>query len=184
MKKENQKINQEGEQTVFKKKKAVVQEAQEKKQNDKKLVACKKELEQWREKCLRVSADLENFRRRMEKERARWMESAQADVVHELLPVVDNFQTVLQQTEKQKRTEDLKKWFDGFVMIEKMLSKALQQHGLQEITEVDQFDPELHEAISHVESDQHEAGDIVQVLQKGYRFKDQVLRPAKVSVAK
>jgi len=174
MKKENKKINQESEEAVLKRNKKA----------DKQLAACQTELEQWKEKYMRVSADLENFRRRMEKEHARWMASAQADVVHDMLSVVDNFQTVLQQTEKQELSEELKKWFDGFAMIEKMLSKSLQQYGLQEITKVDQFDPELHEAVSQVESDEHEAGEIVDVLQKGYRFKDEVLRPAKVSVAK
>jgi len=175
MKKENKKTHAEGEQTVFKKKK---------KKDDSQLLACQTELEQWKEKYMRVSADLENFRRRMEKERARWMESAQAEVVYDMLSIVDNFETVLNQTKKQELSTEQKKWFDGFAMINKMFSKSLKTHGLQEITEIEQFDPELHEAISQVESEDHESGEIVEVLQKGYRFKDEVLRPAKVSVAK
>jgi len=150
----------------------------------KKSTACQKELAELKEKYFRVSADLENFRRRMEKERARWMDLAQAKVVGDLLAVVDNFETILEQTEKQKLSADVKKWVDGFAMINTTFVKSLHGHGLQEITQLQQFDPELHEAVSQVASDEHESGDIVEVLQKGYLFKDQVLRPAKVSVAR
>lgn len=173
MKKENKKTNNKDEGVVFKKKK-----------KDQALESCQQELQKWKENCMRVSADLENFRRRMEKERSRWMDLAQAKVVGDILSIVDNFEAVLNQTEKKELSEDLKKWFDGFAMINTLLSKTLQDHGLQEIIENEQFDPELHEAVSQIDSQDHESGEIVQVLQKGYRFKDQVLRPSKVSVAK
>ena len=72
----------------------------------------------------------------------------------------------------------------GFALIHKELHKFLEKHGVTEIKEVAEFDPNLHEAIMNVESADHQSGAIVQVLQKGYMFKGQVLRPAKVSVAK
>jgi len=148
------------------------------------LMACQQELATWKEKCLRVSADFDNFRRRMEKEQVQWMQVAQAQLLKSLLAIVDDFERALSHKEKLELTPEVAEWFSGVAMINTSFTKILSQTGLLEISETTTFDPKLHEAVVQVDSPKHKAGDIVEILQKGYRFKEQVLRPAKVSVAK
>ena len=168
-----------------KRKKVEVEQEQEQEALDtQELTSCKQELLSWKEKFARVSADLDNFRRRMEKERIGWMQRAQSDLTKNLLPILDDFDRAVQQQEKQELTQQMREWLSGFVMISSSLEKILKDAGLQEISETTNFDPELHEAVVQIDSDDHESGAIVEVLQKGYRFNDQVIRPAKVSVAK
>jgi len=138
----------------------------------------------WKDRFARVSADLENFKRRVEKERTHWMQVAQADLMLDLLSIVDDFERALQQGDTQDLAPEMKTWLNGFTMIGQSLFKMLQKYGLQEITEQKNFDPNLHEAMAQIESPVHESGQIVEVLQKGYRLNDQILRPAKVTVAK
>lgn len=151
--------------------------------NKKETVDCAAQLQEWKEKFVRVSADLENFRRRIDKERIQWMLVAQSDLIKKMLNIVDDFERALSQT-GQPEDKKAKEMVTGFAMIGKSLSKILKQYGLQEIEQIQEFDPTLHEAVVQIESEQHDSGQIVEVLQKGYRLKDQVLRPAKVSVAK
>ncbi len=149
-----------------------------------KLAACEEQLQQWKEKFARVSADLENFKRRMEKERLRWMKHAQTQLIKDFLVVLDDFERVGQQKEQKELSPEVKKLFAGFLIIGSSLDKVLKKAGLSEIDQMKNFDPNLHEALVQVESDDHKPGEIVQVLQKGYMFNDELLRPAKVSVAK
>lgn len=148
------------------------------------LTSCHAELLAWKEKFQYVSADFDNFRRRMEKEKIQWMQIAQSGLIKDLLPVLDDFDRAAQQQNTQELSTHMREWLSGFMMIEASLEKVLKAAGLQEITQIQTFDPELHEAVAHVESADHSSGSIVSVLQKGYRFKDQVIRPALVSVAK
>ena len=145
---------------------------------------CQAELQEWKEKFVRVHADLENFTRRIEKERMRWMQVARVDLVKDLLTVVDNFGRALSQQDGQKLSPEMATWVAGISMIGTSLDDILRKYGLQEITEATTFDPTIHEAVVQVDSKDHESGAIVEVLQKGYRLNDQVLRPAKISVAK
>lgn len=146
--------------------------------------ACQAELQEWKEKFVRVHADLENFTRRIEKERMKWMLVARVDLVKDLLTVVDNFGRALSQQDDQKLSPEMATWIAGFSMIGTSLDDILRKYGLQEITEATTFDPTIHEAVVQIESKDHESGAIVEVLQKGYRLNDQVLRPVKISVAK
>lgn len=143
----------------------------------------KESQQEWKERFLRVSADLENFRRRIEKERVEWMQVAQAQLAKDMISIVDDFERALMQ-ESEPKDEAMKNCLAGFRLIGQALEKTLKKYGLQEIEETFDFDPMLHEAVAQIESAEHESGQIVDVLQKGYRFKDKVLRPAKVSVAK
>jgi molecular chaperone GrpE len=155
------------------------QETIQEKQNstiEHQLNECLLEKDEWKDRCLRTAADFENFKRRSEKERIQWITNTQSSVLADVLDIVDDFERALAQPADQSR--------EGFELIYKSLQKILQKYGVQEIKEVAEFDPNLHEAIMQVESTDHQAGQIVQVLQKGYRFKEQILRPAKVSVAK
>lgn len=149
---------------------------------DNDLENCMQELQEWKSRFVRVSADLENFRRRVEKERIDWMRVAQAEVLQDLLSVVDDFDRALQEGEKSD--SDIASFLEGFSLISKSLYKLLEKYGVTEITEHKTFDPNLHEAIAQVDSPDHQSGEIVQVMQKGFMLKDKVLRPAKVTVAK
>lgn len=156
------------------------QETIQEKQNstsEHQLNECLVEKDEWKDRCLRTAADFENFKRRSEKERISWITNTQSAMLNDLLSVVDDF-------ERAFSTKDQASSLEGFTMIYKSFQKLLDKYGVQEIKEIAEFDPNLHEAIMQVESGDHQAGQIVQVLQKGYRFKEQILRPAKVSVAK
>lgn len=140
------------------------------------LAECQTQVNEWKDRALRTAADYENFKKRSEKERLMWISNAQSSVLLDLISIVDDFDRAFAQPSDQSRA--------GFELIYKSLQKILQKYGVQEIKDVAQFDPVKHEAIMQVETPDHKQGDIVQVLEKGYAFKGEVLRPAKVSVAK
>lgn len=147
------------------------------------LDACKAQAEQWQQRYVQVSADMQNYKRRMEKEQLTWTRRAQESILVQLLPIVDDFDRALD--EHKKHTEqDLSAWMVGFEMISKELYKFLKSVHVTEMPATSSFDPEKHEAVAQVESSDVASGDIVEVLQKGYMLGDAVLRPAKVTVAR
>jgi molecular chaperone GrpE len=148
-------------------------------QENEELQFCKQELAQWKDQATRIFADFDNYKKRTEREQSQWMEVAQATILKDIISFVDDFDRALSQ-----KTDDTKDLYAGMEMVHKSLMKLLEKYGVKEFTSYDHFDPELHEALMNVESDKHESGQIVQVLEKGFMHKDVVLRPAKVSVAK
>jgi molecular chaperone GrpE len=144
------------------------------------LLACKSQLNEWKEKCLYVSADFQNYKNRIEKERLQWMASAQADILKKILVIVDDFERAM----TQERHADAAATLAGFEMIYKNFNKFLQSVGVEVIPTTTEFNPHYHEALMEVDSPTHTSGQVIDILQKGYIFKGQVLRPAKVSVAK
>lgn len=150
---------------------------------DQKLVNCLQEMQEWKERCLRATADFDNFRRRAEKISLQTSRYAQTELITGLLPIFDNFERALHQKKMEELPQELQSWFKGIMLIDKELQKYLTSIGVQEIKEATMFDPELHEAVMTVEAPTIPSGNIVEVLQKGYRFKDAVIRPAKVSIA-
>ncbi len=160
----------------------------------KQLADCQTQINEWKDRALRTAADYENFKKRSEKERLLWISSAQSAVLLDLISIVDDFDRAFASLRQgfggqgpipahpEEPRSGVSK--DGFELIYKSLQKILEKYGIQEIKDLSHFDPTKHEAIMQVESADHKPGDIVQVLQKGYLFKGEVLRPAKVSVAK
>lgn len=148
------------------------------------LEACQTVCNEWKDKYIHVSADLQNYKRRIEKEQALWIARAQSDLLLPLLTIVDDFDRALAEHYSREKTAELDQWLKGFELIGKELYKFLHAVGVTEIKDTIYFDPNLHEAIVQVESDKHNSGDIVDVIQKGFMLKDQVLRAAKVTVAK
>lgn len=147
------------------------------------LQQCKAQLEEAQNKFLRVQADLDNFSRRVEKEKTTWIRVGQATLLKDILSIVDDMERAF-STKQENITPEMQQWLSGFELIAKGLTKFLATHGVTEISQMKTFDPNLHEALMQVPSpEHHKAGDIIQVLQKGYEFKGEVLRPAKVSVA-
>jgi len=153
-------------------------------EQEKHLNQCQHELQEWKERCLRVTADFENFKRREEKARLQITRYAQSELVSGLLSIIDNFERALKQSNQNEASSaELNLLLAGIILIDKDLQKYLTSIGLQEIKEITEFDPELHEAVMTVQSSDIPSGNIVEVLQKGYRFKDMVIRPSKVSIA-
>lgn len=147
------------------------------------LAVCAENLAKTQEKLSYITADFENFRRRTEKERLQWMDAAQKNVLLDVLAIVDDFERFYADFKSQTLSADLAARLSGFELIHKALQKLLTKYQIEEITQGAVFDPELHEAIMEVADSGKESGAIVAVLQKGYRHKGAVIRPAKVSVA-
>lgn len=136
-----------------------------------------------KENFVRLTADFQNFKKRVEKDKEQWFYNAQADILLAFLPIVDDFERALAEAKKNGQESNFAQWLAGFELMYKSLQTTLEKMGVKPIEEVVQFNPELHEALVSVQSNEHKSGDIVQVLQQGFMFKGRVLRPSKVSVA-
>lgn len=148
-----------------------------------KLKECQKLAEDFKNQLLRVNADFQNFKKRIEKEKAEWIEFSQATVIKAFLPFLDDLERAIETSKKEAKKEDFA-WLHGFEIIKKKLKKVFEDLGVKEIDCTKNFDPNYHEALMQVDSKDYKSGQIVQVLNKGYTFKGKVLRHAKVSVAK
>lgn len=142
---------------------------------------CQKELQQTKERYAYLQAELDNYKKRVDKERALWMETAQDAVVSDILPLVDDMDRALEGL--QSVPQELQVHVAGFEMISRALAKLLKKYDIEEIPFSKTFDPEYFEAVMQTPADNTSSGDIVTILQKGYQRKGRVLRPAKVSVA-
>jgi molecular chaperone GrpE len=130
------------------------------------------------DRLLRARAEFDNFRRRAERERSEYLQFASMDAVRSILPVLDDFERAL-----QVETAD-KEYARGVELIYNRLSDILRRSGLEPIETAGKlFDPNIHEAVQRVESEDAEDQAILDVLQKGYNFKGKLLRPAWVKVA-
>ena len=131
---------------------------------------------------LRAVADLENFRRRTARERDDLRAFAAANVVEELMPVLDNLGFAL--VAAKAPNAELKSLADGVEMVANQFKSALGSHGLKEVNPVGAtFDPNLHEALSQQPSDELEEGKVLQVIRVGYTLNGRLLRPAAVIVS-
>ncbi len=130
---------------------------------------------------LRAQADFDNFRRRTIKEKEELMQYASLKLVSQLLPVLDNFQRALQTSTEAVEGGAFAKGVD---MIYRQLFQVLEAEGLKQMDVVGQpFDPEWHQAVMQVESDEYAEGIVVEAIQPGYVLKDKVIRPAMVKVS-
>jgi molecular chaperone GrpE len=130
---------------------------------------------------LRAQADFDNFRRRTLKEKEELTQYASLKVIGQLLPVLDNFQRAMQTGSEGAESDSFAKGVD---MIYRQLNQVLEAEGLKQMEVIGQpFDPDLHQAIMQVESEEHAEGTVVEVIQPGYKLKDKVIRPAMVKVS-
>ena len=149
------------------------------------LEAALAEAADWKDKFLRAHADFENSKRRLEKDKMNAVAYANESFAKDILAVMDSFDNALASMEDtEESSEVLAKMKDGVNLTFEQLKKILEKNSIKEIGCEGAFDPEVHQAIMQVESDAHEEGDVVQVMQKGYTIKDRVLRPAMVSTCK
>jgi len=139
------------------------------------------------EKVLRIHADFENSKKRLEKDKANAVAYANEAFASDMLSILDSFESAfasIDQIDTDDAAEALAKIKEGLELTYNQTLNVLKKHGVEEVAHEGAFDPEMHQAIMQVESDEHESGQIVQVMQKGYRIKDRTLRPAMVSTAK
>ncbi|RJX38257.1 nucleotide exchange factor GrpE [Paenibacillus pinisoli] len=140
-----------------------------------------KQAEEAQQRYLRAQADFDNFRRRTMKEKEELAQYASMKLIEQLLPVVDNFERAIAASGANNDYESLAKGVD---MIFRQLSQTLDAEGLKPINAVGEpFNPEFHQAIMQVESDEYEEGVVVEEVQKGYMLKEKVLRPSMVKVS-
>jgi molecular chaperone GrpE len=135
------------------------------------------ELETIKDRLLRVNAEYDNFRKRTEKEKKIIYTDACTDVLKNILPVFDNLQRAIVA---DGSAEDLKKGIESTI---RQFEEALTKLGVEEVDTSEGFDPELHEAIMHVEDSNFGQKEIVEVFQKGFKRGDKVLRHSLVKVA-
>lgn len=140
----------------------------------------RREAEELQQRLLRLQADYDNFRRRTRLEKEAFAKYASQQLMEKLLPVLDNFERALAAGES---AADVASFVKGVDMIFRQLTDVLAQEGLEPIQAAGEpFDPELHQAVMRVESEEHGDNVVVEELQKGYKLKDKVIRPSMVKV--
>jgi molecular chaperone GrpE len=148
--------------------------------NDPETAKLLNELDDLRQTLLRRQADFDNYRKRIEKERAEDSKRATARLIEGLIPVIDGFEHAL-AAHREKEYEVYRR---GFELIYRQLVDNITKLGVERIDPTGkQFDPHLHQAMDRLETSDHEDGTVVQVFQPGYVFHGRVLRPAMVRVA-
>ena len=164
--KASEEVKEEGKKSLFGKKKNPLQD----------------KLDDMTDKYKRQLAEFENFRNRTEKEKSQMFDAGAGNVLTKILPVVDNFERGLAAVPEDKKDDSLVQVFD---MIYKQLLKTLEDMDVKPIEALGkEFDPNLHNAVMQVESDEYEEGIVAQELQKGYTYHDTVIRHSMVAVAK
>lgn len=132
---------------------------------------------------VRLQADFANYKKRTAAEKLQISEVVKMDVISSILPVIDNFERALQVPQDQV-ADDVKSFIDGYEMIYKQLLGVLEKEGATKIDAVGKpFDPNYHQAVMRVPSDEYDDDVVVEVLQEGYLLGDKTLRPAMVKVA-
>jgi molecular chaperone GrpE len=128
---------------------------------------------------LRLAADFDNYRKRVAREQVEWTSRANERLLNELLPVLDDLERALEAAAEHEEA----KLEEGVRLVHRSLLGLVERHGLSEIKAEGAFDPHVHEALLAQPGEGAEQGAVLQVLQKGYRLGDKVLRPARVIVA-
>ncbi|MCX8074791.1 MAG: nucleotide exchange factor GrpE [Clostridia bacterium] len=142
------------------------------------LIVQKKKADEYFEHLKRNMADFDNFKKRIVKEKDNLHFTITSDVVEAVLPILDNFESAIMS----ECSDD--KFKNGILMIYTQLKETLEKFGLKEIVSLgEEFDPNLHEAVMHIEDENFKERQIVEVLRKGYKISDKVIRHAMVKVA-
>jgi molecular chaperone GrpE len=134
------------------------------------------------DKYLRTHADFENIKKRLEKEKYQAIDYASEKFAKDLLSTIDTLEMALQSADSEASADELiEKMKEGIELTIKGLMTTFEKHDIT-VVETDEFDPQVHNAVMQVESEDHESGQIVQVMQKGYLYKERLLRPSMVSI--
>jgi molecular chaperone GrpE len=143
------------------------------------VAALEAERDQYLALAQRVQADFENYRKRAVRDQERLVAHAHERLVRELLPILDDLERALGAAEQHEEA----KVIEGVKLVEKSLRSALAKEGLVEIATDGPFDPHIHEALLTQPGTGSESGSVLEVVQRGYRIGDRVVRPARVIVA-
>src|SRR6266508_3521570 len=139
------------------------------------------DLDRFRDLALRSQADFENYKKRCAREKEEAIKYANKSLLEQLVAIIDNFELGLAAAREQGDQSPI---YSGMILVQKQLNDLLAENGLQPIeAEGKTFDPNLHEAIAHEPSDQFPEGTVRRQARRGYRFKERLLRPAKVVVS-
>jgi len=142
-------------------------------------------LKESEEKYLRVHADFENIKKRLEREKYQAIDYASEKFAKDLLAPIDSLEMAMSSVTADLSAEELlEKLKEGINLTIKNFNTAFEKHDISLVETDGQFDPNFHNAIMQVEDEAKEEGDIVQVMQKGYKYKERLLRPAMVSICK
>jgi molecular chaperone GrpE len=146
------------------------------------LAETKAELEKFRDLALRSSADLDNYRKRMSKEREEAIKFANSSFLERLIPVLDNFEFGLQAARSATSPVSI---LEGMTMVQKQFQDFLSSAGIEVIDATGQrFDPQVHEAIAQEENELAPEGTVIRQVRRGYKLRDRLIRPANVVVSK
>lgn len=149
---------------------------------DKKLEELQNEVNTLKDKNMRIAAEMVNTLRRKDEETNRLLKYSNESLITELLPVIDNFERALNVDAK---TADIESYQKGMTMIYNSLKNILEKFEVKEIEAIDkEFDPSYHQAVMQEEKEGTKENIVIEVLQKGYTYKDKVIRPAMVKVSK
>ncbi len=146
---------------------------------EQRIEALEQERDEYLDNLKRLAADFDNYRKRVARDHESLIERAHERLIKELLPVLDDLERALEAAAEHEEA----KLEEGVRLVHRALSDALAREGLAEIETDGAFDPHVHEALLAQPSEDAEPGSVLQVLQKGYRLGDRVVRPARVVVA-
>jgi len=150
-----------------------------------KVAELEEKLKESEDKYLRVHADFENIKKRLEKEKYQAIDYASEKFAKDLLAPIDSLEMALVAGNADLPAEDLlAKLKEGVDLTVKNFYTAFEKHDISTIETDGDFDPNFHDAVMQIDSPDHEDGQIVQQLQKGYKYKERLLRPAMVSICK
>lgn len=160
--------------------KETIQEESEQLEEVDELTLAKQQIEEEQDKLIRLRADFENYKRRVQLDKAADYKYRAQSVLTDILPVLDNFERALAVETTSEEAASLVKGVD---MVYRTLLEAVKKEGLEAIeAEGVAFDPNFHQAVMQEQDDSKESGVVLQELQKGYKLKDRVLRPSMVKV--
>ena len=146
------------------------------------IVSLKEALALSNEKVMRAQAEMMNFKRRKEEETSNLLKYANEDILKSLLPIVDNFERAI-KLDDNDLSDEVSKFLSGFKMIYTSVIDVLNKFEVKEIiAEGVEFDPKIHQAVLMEHDDTKPSGVVLEVLQKGYMYKEKVIRPAMVKV--
>jgi molecular chaperone GrpE len=131
------------------------------------------------DRLLRLAADFENYKKRAARERQEYVAFANERLLRELLPILDDLERALDAAEEHQEAQ----LEEGVRLVHRSLASLLERQGVKEISTDGKFDPHVHEALLAQPSEEAEQGDVLDVIQKGYKIGDRVVRPARVIVA-
>ncbi len=133
------------------------------------------------DKLQRSMAEFDNFRKRTNVEKASMYENGARDTIEKLLPILDNFERAILSTPEEDKNSAM---FKGIDMIFNQMVETFKNMGVEEVSGVGEtFDPNIHNAVLHIDDDSFGENVVVEVMQKGYKYKDKIIRPSMVKVA-